>query len=681
MSSPDLIAGRYRIISQLGEGGMGVAYRAWDNERDVPVVVKMPKADKESDSDFIERFNREIKAMAGMTHPHIVPVVGFGQDIDGRPYVAMRFLPGGSLSDRRRRGPDKQTLPSHPSLLHQWLPSISDALDVVHRAGLVHRDVKPDNIFFDARWNAFLGDFGVAKVVNAVAAFPKDETITKTGIAVGTYAYMAPEVWSNKPVAASDQYSLAVAVYEMLAGMRPFTGEFGELARGHIIDPPPPLLEKQPHLPSRLCEAVHRALAKKPEDRFGTCVDFAAAVLEGVPAPLRREGVTRVMCPACRVMCSTSVKVAADLESVWLLGESQAAAGQGDHKPPKTPSTFGRSLTGSFKSVALTDIVVHPSVIGLVPERVARELRIFPVKVENGSLQLAIGDPVDGEPHERVRFAFPDRDIEFVYAPDWEIAEAIKRRYEKPASEKSDSGAKASQKPQAATQPAASKALTPPSPSWLQPPPPHSSRRWRYFAAFAVFLYLLVSLTLSIVSVPASSGYMGLIISGCILISILLALPTASLLVYLENGPPPLSQLRPLGMPSSADATKCEQLFRECRFTEAALLLEKLAEGGHSKEIRSLLEDARRLGVLREAIMDAKPDTVDGSLKLRSAQGKQLLEDYKVLLQKRGLVDALLSGALFSAACAPLVAIAMGIFFLYQLGRIVWAMAHGVGLV
>jgi serine/threonine protein kinase len=356
MPSSDLIAGRYRIISQLGEGGMGVAYRAWDNEHDVPVVVKMPKADKASDSDFIERFKREIKAMAGLTHPHIVPIVGYGQDIDGRPYVAMRFLPGGSLSDRRRRGPDKQTLPSHPSLLHQWLPSISDALDVVHRAGLVHRDVKPDNIFFDARWNAFLGDFGVAKVIEAGGAVEKDATMTATGMAVGTHAYMSPEVFSNRPVAASDQYSLAITVYELLAGTRPFTGESSHIIAEHLTMPVPPLKDRQPQLPSNLCEAVRRALSKKPEERFETCGDFAAAVLKRVPVPSVKDGVTRVICPACHAMldldekvagksgkcrkCGAPVTVSTDLEAVWLHSEN----------PEKPIRTNGRAseTTGTF---------------------------------------------------------------------------------------------------------------------------------------------------------------------------------------------------------------------------------------------------------------------------------------------------------------------------------------------
>ena len=357
MSSSDLIAGRYRIISQLGEGGMGVVYRVWDNEHDVPVVVKMPKADKLSDQDFIERFNREIKAMAGLAHPHIVPIVGNGQDETGRPYVAMRFLPGGSLSDRRRRGPDKKPLPNHPSLLHHWLPAIADALDFVHRSGLVHRDVKPDNIFFDARWNAFLGDFGVAKVLESGGVVEKDATMTATGMAVGTHAYMAPEVFSNRPVAASDQYSLAITVYELLAGTRPFTGESSHIIAEHLTMPVPPLKDKQPQLPARLCEAVHRALSKKPEDRFETCGEFAAAVLKGVPVPSAKDGVTRVMCPACRVMldlnekvagkigtcrqCNAPMRVSTDLEAVWLLSENTAQQGEEDRRASKTPSTFG----------------------------------------------------------------------------------------------------------------------------------------------------------------------------------------------------------------------------------------------------------------------------------------------------------------------------------------------------
>jgi serine/threonine protein kinase len=356
MSSPDLIAGRYRIISQLGEGGMGVVYRAWDNEHDVPVVVKMPKADKLSDQDFIERFNREIKAMAGLAHPHIVPIVGNGQDEDGRPYVAMRFLPGGSLSDRRRRGPDKKPLPNHPSLLHHWLPAIAEALDFVHRSGVIHRDVKPDNIFFDARWNAFLGDFGVAKVVEAGGAVEKDATMTATGMAVGTHAYMAPEVFSNKPVAASDQYSLAITIYELLAGVRPFTGESSHIIAEHLTMPVPPLKDRQPQLPSNLCEAVRRALSKKPEERFETCGEFAAAVLKGVPVPSVKDGVTRVICPACHAMldldekvagksgkcrkCGAPVKVSTDLEAVWLHSENPAQPTRTNGRASETPGTF-----------------------------------------------------------------------------------------------------------------------------------------------------------------------------------------------------------------------------------------------------------------------------------------------------------------------------------------------------
>ena len=389
--SPQLIAGRYRIISQLGEGGMGVAFRAWDNEHAVPVVVKMPRADKLSDPRYIERFNREIKAMAGLVHPHIVPIVGHGQDSDGRPYVVMRFLPGGSLENRRNCGPDKQ-MPHHHSLLHYWLPAISDALDFVHRSGVVHRDVKPANIFFDARWNAFLGDFGVAKVVETGGAVQKDATMTAAGPwSPGTRQYQAPEVFNDisEPHAAWDQYALAITVYELLAGVAPFTSNF---AFAHMAMQVPSLKDKQPQLPGHLCDAVHRALSKKPEERFETCSEFAAAVLQGIPAPPAKMGVTRVLCPApdcheilflddkvasksgkCR-KCNTPVWVSADLEAVWLHSENPAQAGQGDGGVSKTPSSFGGSSSPfsggtSDKSPSENSTVRQAGPVDLTPRR------------------------------------------------------------------------------------------------------------------------------------------------------------------------------------------------------------------------------------------------------------------------------------------------------------------------
>jgi len=690
--SPQLIADRYRIISQLGEGGMGVVYRAWDNDRDVPVVVKMPKADKLSDPDFIERFNREIKAMAGLAHPHIVPIVGHGQNEDGRPYVAMRFLPGGSLSDRRRRGPDNKPVPAHPSLLYHWLPAIAEALDFVHRSGVIHRDVKPDNIFFDARWNAFLGDFGIAKFVAAGGGFEKDATITVTGVAVGTYAYTAPEVFDNKAVAGSDQYSLAITVYELLAGVKPFSGNLGEIIAGHINQLAPPLQDKNPKLSAQLGEAVHKSLSKKPEERFATCAQFAAAVLQGIPAPPEKEGVTRVMCPACHVMldlddkvagksgkcmkCRTPVWVSADLEAVWLLSENPAPEGQGDGKLPKTPSTFSRPPTGSMKSVVLPGIVVPPSAINLVPERVARGLGIFPLKVENGRLHVAIGDLMDGKPHENVRLAFPDHDIEFSYAPDWEIAEAITRYYAKPATDRSNSGATTSRKPQADMQLSPSTAVAPSSSTWLQPLPPHSPRRWWYFAAMAMVFYFFVSFVPVILGLPALINYVGYVIIGCVLISFLLALPTASLLVYLENsGPRTKSPLRQLGLPPSIHATLCEQLFRECRFPEAASLLATLPEHQRSADFDALLADVERLGVLKADISALTRNQHAGYVELGSPCGQQMLGEYQSLLTKLGLRDLSLPRTRdisLNVGCAPFVAIAGTIGTLLIMGRVLW---------
>jgi serine/threonine protein kinase len=334
----DLVGGRYRIISTLGEGGMGTAYRAWDTEAGTPVVIKMPKHQFRTNSDFMERFAREIKTMEALKHPHIVAIDNY-ELVFGDPFVAMRFLPGGSLAHRRFRDAAGKPLPVHPSSLFSWLPAIASALDFAHSHGVVHRDVKPDNIFFDAFSTAFLGDFGIAKVVADSELMQKEETLTGTNIAVGTQAYMAPELFAPKATIDGkvDQYALGVMVYEQLSGSRPFNGESAHIAVEHCTLPPPPLQKQRPGLPKHLCDAVHQALEKRHAHRFSSCGDFAAAVLKGIPPPPREEGVARLLCPGCPKIlklkdssrgkigacpqCKCSLRVAADLASLWIVGE------------------------------------------------------------------------------------------------------------------------------------------------------------------------------------------------------------------------------------------------------------------------------------------------------------------------------------------------------------------------
>ena len=341
-----LIGYRYRIISQLGAGGMGVVYRAWDTTGNVPVVIKMPKPEVLKDQDTVRRFAREIRAMASLAHPHIVPIVDDGIDA-GTPFGVIRFLPGGSLSNRRLRegGASKgKALANKPSTLHLWLPAIAGALDFVHSRGVVHRDVKPDNIFFDAFWGAFLGDFGIAKVIEDSAAIQREETLTGTGMMIGTQAYMAPELFipKSKPDGRADQYALAVIVYELLCGERPFTGESSHIMVEHCTMPAPRIDQRQSGLPASLCEAVHRGLEKRPENRFESCTEFALAVLQGVSEPTVEVGVARLLCPGCSNIlkvgesargrqgkcpkCKTELDVAEDLGALWLTDEDKNAA-------------------------------------------------------------------------------------------------------------------------------------------------------------------------------------------------------------------------------------------------------------------------------------------------------------------------------------------------------------------
>jgi serine/threonine protein kinase len=352
------IAGRYRIISRLGAGGMGVAYRAWDEQGGLPVVIKIPKKSFLEDPKFAERFYREIRLLQGLKHPHIVPIVDVGEH-EGLPFVVMRFLPGGSLSNRRLRDEKGKPRQNFPETLHLWLLAIADALDYVHSQGVVHRDVKPGNIFFDAFWGAYLGDFGIAKIVEESDAFDKEHTLTATHMGIGTPDYMAPEQFTPKAVidGRADQYALGVIVYEMLAGKRPFVGDTAHIVVEVTTRPVPALPVPRGQVPPLLAESVYRALAKHPSQRFATCRDFAAAALRDVQPMTDEPGVARLLCPQCSNIlklptaaagqkgkcpkCQTQMKVADDLGALWLLDEArkqQKAAEIGSDESPRTPS-------------------------------------------------------------------------------------------------------------------------------------------------------------------------------------------------------------------------------------------------------------------------------------------------------------------------------------------------------
>jgi serine/threonine protein kinase len=333
------IADRYQIISQLGVGGMGVAYRAWDLINGIPVVIKIPKRTLVNDPRFNERFLREIRLLQGLQHPYIVPIRDTGEH-NGLPYVVMRFLPGGSLSNRRLRDEVGKPKPNPPGMLALWLPAVASALDHIHAVGVVHRDVKPGNIFFDAFWNPFLGDFGIATITDESEAFDRELTLTATGMLTGTPEYMAPERCIQDQVidGRSDQYALAVVVYEIVAGLRPFTGNQAQVIGQMLTQRPPRLDTKVYGVPPGLSEAVHRGLAKAPDERFSSCTAFADAVLRDVPRIDDDPDVARLLCPRCATIlklpisaagrigkcskCMGQMKVARDLGALWLLEES-----------------------------------------------------------------------------------------------------------------------------------------------------------------------------------------------------------------------------------------------------------------------------------------------------------------------------------------------------------------------
>jgi serine/threonine protein kinase/DNA-binding SARP family transcriptional activator/tetratricopeptide (TPR) repeat protein len=267
------LADRYRLVKEIGTGGMATVYLARDLRHERDVAVKLMRSDLAVHMG-LERFLHEIQIAANLTHPHIVPLYDSGT-VDGRPYYVMPYIKGESLRDRLER--EGQLALGDALAIAR---DVGEALAHAHDHGIVHRDIKPENILLSGG-HALVADFGIARA----ASIAREARLTMAGMAMGTPLYMSPEqsVGSGEVDGRSDVYSLACVLYEMLGGEPPFVGSTAEgIARQHVHSVPRPITDLRATVPEKLALAVAQALAKTAADRFDSASSFVTALERGV---------------------------------------------------------------------------------------------------------------------------------------------------------------------------------------------------------------------------------------------------------------------------------------------------------------------------------------------------------------------------------------------------------------
>ena len=306
---------RFKIVARVGAGSMAIVYRAFDHRLETEVVIKVPKKHKLQDAGLRERFRRESRLLVQLQHPHIVSILDVGLH-SNVPFVVMQYLSGGCLLDRMQARNGQPTALAVDSI-RSWLLEIAKALDFAHQRQVVHRDVKPANILFDETGNAFLSDFGLTKIMYGE---PDENAADETaaGFVVGTPNFVAPEIVLGADYdGRADQYSLGITVYNTLIGAPPMLGKTPSATMVNQTRRVLPLIsDVRKAIPAATAQALAKAISKKPEERFATCVEFAEAAIAGlsgsqatVPPP--HETIPRPKRPA-----DSSVKSQADSTSV-----------------------------------------------------------------------------------------------------------------------------------------------------------------------------------------------------------------------------------------------------------------------------------------------------------------------------------------------------------------------------
>jgi serine/threonine protein kinase len=285
--------GRYRITEALGEGGMAQVFKAFQPGLERVVAVKVLPEYYMRDERFLARFQREAQAIAHLSHPNILPVYDFGREGD-LTYIVMQYVDGGTLKDLL-----DDELPYER--IGDLLGQAADALDYAHGQGILHRDVKPSNMLIERRQRVLLSDFGLAKMVG------DQESITATGVGIGTPAYMSPEQGQGEGVdARTDVYALGVILYEMVTGRVPFRAETPmAVIIKHVTAPLPLPRSINPAVPKSVEAVILKALAKDKEDRYASAGAMMTAfkrALAEAPGPLTapaREAEAVQVCPVC----------------------------------------------------------------------------------------------------------------------------------------------------------------------------------------------------------------------------------------------------------------------------------------------------------------------------------------------------------------------------------------------